>query len=33
MTAVATNIPLTPMRLNGLSQVQRRLETLGTETE
>jgi CRP/FNR family cyclic AMP-dependent transcriptional regulator len=33
MTAVATNIPLTPMRRDGLSQVQRRLETLGTETE
>ena len=33
MTAVATNIPLTPIRRGGLSQIQRRLETLGTVTE
>ena len=33
MTAVSTNSPLTPMRRGGLSQLQRRLETLGTETE
>jgi CRP/FNR family cyclic AMP-dependent transcriptional regulator len=33
VTAVAANIPLAPTRRDGLSQVQRRLETLGTETE
>jgi hypothetical protein len=33
MTAVATDSPVTPIRRDGLSLVQRRLESLGTVTE